>query len=123
MALHLRDVVQGWQNMQPLTQDLGAISLLARRGVLDDVKRGDWAGAMRGGAAAVWASLPKGLGDSAGAYGQINDSGRYGKVLASIDRYRRGVNELYSQPARALHLRDVVQNRIAIHFWGASETK
>jgi muramidase (phage lysozyme) len=87
----------GMKNMEPITQDLGAIALLARRGVLDNVKRGDWAGALRGGAAAEWASLPTGPGDSRGQYRQINDSGRYQKVLAAISRFQNGVDEMYSE--------------------------
>lgn len=87
----------GMKNMEPGTQDLGAIALLARRGVLDNVKQGDWAGALRGGAAAEWASLPTGPGDSRGQHGQINDPERYQKVLTAISRFQSGVDELYPQ--------------------------
>lgn len=56
-------------SMEPKKQDLAAIELIRRRGVLDDVMRGDLDSALPK-LAYEWASLPKHAGDTYGGYGQ-----------------------------------------------------
>lgn len=56
-------------SMEPKKQDLAAIELIRKRGVLDEVKRGDIEAAFPK-LAYEWASLPRFAGDRRGAYGQ-----------------------------------------------------
>lgn len=80
----------GLPNMSELNQDIGALMLIQRRGGLDEILAGDFAGALRSGALGKeWASLPY------SPYGQTN------RTESQVLNYYNGALAVYGGTAPA----------------------